>query len=264
VAEIEAELAEAEAAADKAAGIHRLSATQLKMFHCPRAWAAKYLIKIPVYPTPDMLKARLFGSRLHKYAENYSKTGEMPPSEDPAGALLLKGLHLVPAPGSGKLPEHRERFTFGGFSFVVVVDVLSEESIEDYKTSADPKKYGLSAKTLPDDEQAILYAVFFTHHYSPTDDGPRCVAELKWHYFPKRSGQPFTVRYEMGRKEAAEKFRLRVLPAATKMQAMRKAWEQHGSSDINPVRAMNCIPNNPSACDGVGRMCDYAQFCKIY
>lgn len=246
----------------------KISASSLKAAKCLRRWAGRALARIEMPLNADQLKARHFGTRLHGYAEDYVKTGNMPPENDPAGALLLKGLHLLPKPGEGETEENFT-FEFEGVEFTGKIDVkrvnrtTGRTSIEDHKTSADPAKYGETDKSLKKDEQAILYAAA---HFA-TPDITREYVEIAWNYFPKKSGKPFAVRTTLSAEHVDAHMHTDILPRARQMLALKTIWVGHaaaGGDQIDPVRRLNMIPNTPAACDCCGRMCDYAPICKMF
>ncbi len=227
--------------------IFRASPSSVKSYgECQRKWAARALGGVRAQETP----AQAFGTKLHGMAETYLATHEIPDQDTPEGRLFVEGIPFLPKrlllPGE---IEGEIGFNFDGVPWLGYYDwkLFAEKQIGDHKTSADPKKWGLSANQLPDDIQACSYA------YDTGWDVTHC----RWLYYGKTKKNAFPVDAKITRSQA-EKTLKRYTPIALEMQKL---------FDANPalltIDQLNQIPNNPSACGFCGRNCDFAESCTL-
>lgn len=145
--------------------------------------------------------------------------------------------------------EGEVRFVFDGVPWIGYYDwkLFAERQIGDHKSSSDPKRWGLKSVDLPKDIQACTYVY----------DSNWPEANLRWVYYSKKSKNAYPVDATVSRQQAADVIG-KYSPVAKEMQKIYNA---------NPtkltVAQLNEIPNDPNACDGCGRMCDFAQHCQL-
>lgn len=236
--------------------------------NCTRSWAAS---RLGGYRGPETA-ASANGTRLHSYQERYFETGQKPPQTDKMGRLATDGLHLLPPREDVTINEHGFYFQLDGSAFRGYVDFGHSGLRGDHKTSSDPVKYGLNAETLPSDVQAMIYGATGSKHldvkwYKKDEAGveqpltpppePVDELELRWVYYPTRSGQPFAVSVQARPDELLEQFAETWLPHAKEADF----WAENVPE--NPDRIMlNMIPNSPSetAC----RWCGFKAECRLW
>lgn len=228
------------------ARIFRASPSSVKTYgECKRRWAAKALGGIKK-ETP----AQAFGKLLHDMAEKYLLTGEVPDQTTPEGRLMIEGIPFLPK--RRLLPEEVEgeiSFELGGVPWIGYYDwkEFDVRLIGDHKSSADPKKWGLTSDQLPDDLQACMYS--YGSGWPET--------KLKWVYYAKKSKNAYPVEAIVSAEHARQVVESYV-PIAREMQKWFNEYPEQQSID-----ELNRIPCDPSACDYVGRNCDFAESCTL-
>jgi hypothetical protein len=226
--------------------IFRASPSSVKSAgQCWRKWASRALGGISVET-----EAKKFGDNLHAIAEAFLLTRKTPDQTTKEGRLFNEGIPFLPK--RVLRPEEVEgevSFTFDGVPWIGYYDwkLFAEREIGDHKTSADPKKYGLTSPELPKDLQACTYAY----------DSGWPEANLRWLYYSKKSKNAYPVDAKVSRQQATDVIG-KYSPIAQQMQKYFNA---------NPVKLtiaqINEIENDPNACDYVGRMCDFSEHCQI-
>jgi hypothetical protein len=154
-----------------------VSASQIKTFRaCASRWHWEKVGNFTTPPTPAMLR----GTRIHALLENYLVHGTpIPPGDE--GDIARTALPLLPGPGTVARENAEHVFNLGAGVLGVpargVVDFIPQPGeLVDFKTSSDPKRYGLALEELQQDPQAQLYAlqayagrpVSFKHLYLKT------------------------------------------------------------------------------------------------
>lgn len=227
--------------------IFRASPSSVKSYgQCQRKWAARALggVKVP------MSTAQKFGDTLHGMAEVYLLTGTIPDQDTPEGRLFLEGIpHLPKRRLNADEVEGEINFTYDGVPWIGYYDWIERDRqlVGDHKTSSDPKRWGLTAKDLPDDVQACTYA-----WHTGWDQ-----TNLRWLYYSKKSRNAYPVDATVSRAHAEQVLKSHS-PITREMQKL---------FDANPaqltVEQLNQIPNDPQSCDMCGRGCDFAQHCTL-
>ena len=228
--------------------IFRASPSSVKTFQgCIRKWAAKALGGVKKEET----EAQRFGTKLHEYAEKYLLTGDVPDQTTPEGRLMVEGIPFLPR--RRLLPEEVEgeiSFEFGGVPWIGYYDWRENDIhlIGDHKSSADPKKWGLTTKDLPDDIQAGMYA--YGSGWPETS--------LKWVYYGKKTKTAYPVEARITAEHARQVVEAHA-PVAREMQRWFNEYPEPQS-----IHFLNTIPNDPSTCGGCGRNCDFADSCQLF
>lgn len=207
---------------------------------CPRKWAARYVSDIWQRPYKAGVQT---GRALHALAEAYELRGEVPQQHTPISELFVAGLPHMARPGSHWVIEQRIDQIIQGIPFQVKPDWYGPSdaltgapaglrAVKDYKTSVDPKAYGVT--TLEDrehrghivkgklsDAQSLLYAhvlgggedTFFRHLYFEKT-GQVLLLEALEHADPVKRAKA----EERGRKKSSK---VKVLAADAIMPAER-------------------------------------------
>lgn len=234
---------------------YKISASSAKKAKgCLRRWAAD---KFGGY-RGKQIPAMLLGTDTHKCAQEYIQDGTEPDQHTEAGRIFSKGMHLVP---DCDWAEKYFKFEFDGVTFHGYIDfgVDGFDSIRgDHKTSSNPKKYGLTVETLPDDPQGVFYA-----WQAFDEDWLKCTT-LQWIYYPTRSGKPYDVKVTVTREETQRRLRNDWLPTAKRMVATAAIF---GDEKKASPALLNVIPNDPEHCGGCGLIgpfaCDFKD-CDIW
>lgn len=142
-------------------------------YACQRKHAAKYLTNDPRWKEKRKPHFAV-GTALHKLAEAYALHGFVPRDPHPVIDLWINALKHVAAPRSHWAIEQKCEITLGGIPFEITPDWYGPSdvlpaapkgirAINDYKTSKDPKRYGLfsEAKKLADFQTVIYSHVLF-------------------------------------------------------------------------------------------------------
>lgn len=212
---------------------------------CKRRWAAKALGGIKK-ETP----AQAFGTKLHGYAEAYLQFGTVPDQMTPEGRLMVEGIPFLP---KRRLAEDEVEgeisFELGGVQWIGYYDWRENDVrlIGDHKSSADPKKWGLTSDQLQDDLQACMYS--FGTGWDET--------RLKWVYYAKKSKTAYPVEATVTHAQALRVMEKHV-PIAQEMQRWFNEYPEQQSID-----ELNAIPCNPAACGYTGRNCDFSEHCTL-
>ena len=227
--------------------IFRASPSSVKNFKgCIRRWASRALGHLKVPETP----AQAFGVKLHGFAEAYLQFGEVPDQTTPEGRLMVEGIPFLPKRRlTADEVEGELRYDFGGVPWLGYYDWKEPEFqlIGDHKSTSDPVKWGLTAKDLPNDLQACMYA------YGSGWDETR----LKWLYYAKKAKNAFPVEATVTRAQAEAVLEKHV-PIAREMQR----WFNENPETLS-IDSLNKIPCDSSSCDHVGRNCDFAEHCTL-
>ena len=189
---------------------HRVSASQIKTWKmCPRKWGFKY---IEVLEDPPG-KAAILGTKVHEQLEWWLQAGSIN-STLPEGKIAKAATKHLPGPSYQNQVEREIIFDRAGVTFRGFVDLIDPTEkrgplIYDHKTSSDPKRWGLTPETLPEDPQAIIYAIWGLEEFGLDS------VELQWTYLKTRGAPEATeVRARISKDEAEAKFDSIVRPAA--------------------------------------------------
>jgi hypothetical protein len=237
-------------------GVAKFSPSALKTFkQCPRKWAASRFSGLPRVESA----AQEDGTTLHTFAEAFLKDGTIPDQTHPMGRLMIEGIPHLPRPGTAET-EHYFTRTIDGICFHGYIDFLVRLPvlIGDHKSSSDPQKWGLDAVSIFEDEQVNVYG-FEVLEQEDCDEG-----EIRWVYYDKRRKRSYPVSVRLRRAEALEWIRKNLVPRAREMLVIREAIENEITNGADRIETVNAIANAPKTCDGVGRMCDFGQYCHIY
>lgn len=219
---------------------------------CPRQWAARYCAKIEV-PFPE--GPRAFGTRYHAIAEAWLLSETVPDQTTPEGRLFTASIPYLPRPrtcraeGKSKADDASEpvRVAYDGVTIwgYVDFDFRAARLFGDHKTFGPPGRYNLNTRTLPEDVQFLAYSEAFLEAWPEASE-----IRGRWNYANKSTRVVTPV--EAVAKRAPQ--RLAVLQnTLDAVRAIKDTW----TGDINDVPAV------PAVCQGVGRNCDYAKWCKI-
>ncbi len=175
---------------------------------------------------------------------------EPPDQTTKEGRLFNEGIPFLPK--RKLLPTEIEgevSFTLEGVPWIGYYDwkLFAERQIGDHKTSSDPKRWGLTADKLPTNLQACTYVY----------DSGWPEANLRWLYYGKKSKSAYPVDALVTREQATT-----VLSKFVSVTKEMQKWFNENPEKLT-VDQLNEIPNNPDACDGVGRMCDFGEHCLI-
>src|SRR5690606_28311493 len=127
-----------------------------------------------------------FGTKYHTIAEQYLTNGGTPDQSCAQGRLFTECVPLLPKPGTVDVERHVEveyrGHTFHGYlDFSRKRDRLNLALAGDHKTCSGPQ-WALTAETLPDDEQGIMYPWLL---FQAGDAKGEC--ELHWQYADKKT-----------------------------------------------------------------------------
>lgn len=247
----------------------KISPTAVKSYNgCKRKAFFRSIAKLPREQSP----AAAEGTELHAHAEAWLRDGTPPDQTTKMGRLMLEGIPHLPAPNprlreEGKpqlLIEKELRFTFEGFEFIGFADVIVPPfeaeplTVMDHKSSSDPKRWGVTAAALPKDEQGIIYGYGGLQLFPEEQD-----VSLEWVYYGKRDKRCYPVSANLSRQQATDRMGTQIVPVARALNQWRTEFD--GKTTIELVEIANQeIPNDPNACGGIGRNCDYVESCQIY
>lgn len=255
---------------------------------CLRKWAAsgRYLnVDAAEWPREQIVGGKV-GTELHMHMENYGKHGRMPARMDPVAALFVDALPHLPKPEHYWLIEDTVEFTAGGLPFLFKPDwygpgewlpgaVPGYPALLDFKTSVDPKRYGVHTEADKlDDVQTLTnsYALMpqggtFNHLYlrktgqilagealEITDPIKR---ERKERQAAKQPATPRTIPTPIALRGAdiVEQFHRVVMPVAQQVFAIRR---KANGRRINPLD----LPPTPGHCDEYGG-CPHKSRCNL-
>jgi len=221
---------------------------------CVAKWAFIAIAKYPREETP----ATKFGKKGHGFAENYLKFGITPDQTCKEGRTLIKGLHLLPKPGT-VLVEEPFAFRFGGVLWDGYKDwqLPHRPLVGDHKFIADTNRFALSESELLNDHQAMIYGM----HECIKFRSLQC--ELDWVWYPKSKGE--IKRTYLGNvpyvhcRDHVEK----MLPLAQYMVATRALFRKHqhlGQKFLTDAINMY-LPKNRAACFDYSRQCPHIEYC---
>ena len=232
-----------------------LSATQITTAKdCLRKFAFHYFTDLP---RPEAGPGAELGAKIHKVAEDYLKNGTAPDRDTPEGEIFIGGLPWLPPPGSGGV-EGRIDIEISHIPFTGFVDLCTRGGILprwqfgpcpvvlDHKTSSDPKKWGLTAETLPFDVQALIYGFYAVSKTERSEIG------FRWLYY-KTKGRPLVYPTDtvLAQDIIFKNFESEVWPTAELI---------HGLWQTKP--APNTLEASPEACSKYGG-CPYIGVCKL-
>lgn len=191
---------------------------------------------------------------MHDAQEKFNKTGVSPPEESRVGTLFRAALPYIPLPGRGK-SEGRREITIAGHKYTVLLDWYGSSehlpeappglpAVLDFKTSKDPKAYGVGfAKPPLTDPQVVLYSAF-----ALVGSGAQEVYG-RWLYLhtvnKSKIAFPFDFQYSKG--EVEDAFGEVIYPASNLLKKLKK--ERPDPNSVAP---------NPLACNDYNKLCWYA------
>ena len=226
--------------------IWRVSASQIKTWKdCPRKWGFKYIDGLEDPPG----KAAELGSAVHKDLEWYLQAGSID-SRTESGRIAVAAKKVLPGPSYRLEVEREILFDLEGVTyrgFIDLIDPDGEEgpTIYDHKTSSDPKRWGLTEETLPNDVQALIYATWGILEWNLDN------VALQWSYLKTRGQAEATaVRAKISKDDALQKIREKIRPSALAIVEASSCAES----------AMELDPN-PAACSKFGG-CPFSDVCE--
>lgn len=214
---------------------------------CPRKWAWDDIERIP---RSGSNHAAWFGTAVHAQIERWLRDAIPFDLTTEAGECALACLHLLPKPRTpGMLVENPFTMWWKDIKFQGTKDLEFVEgerpTVWDHKTSSAPKRWGLTTETLPENIQAVLYAV----QAMVRSGSDSC--DLVWNYLTsKRPYKAYLVRVTVTR-ESVQPTLKRITELASEMVLIRNTG----------LRALD-LPFNPSACEAYGG-CPYRELCNL-
>ncbi len=209
---------------------------------CRRKRWYRQVAKIHRPPHPS---AQL-GSDVHRLLERYLIGAGEIDSATKAGAIAIKGLHLLPAPPQAyvELAPMFPRTDAYGYHGKIDLFYPYPLTVIDHKTSSNPRRYGLTPESLPKDPQAIVYS-WLAMRLIPN----ATIVNLQWNYFPTRKGKPYPVRVQMQRNY---------------VECALKKIDVTAEEIIRDNRITDAeqVPGDISACGAYGG-CGYADICSV-
>lgn len=196
------------------------SPTQIKEYMlCERKWWLHYVHGVP----QPMSEAAALGDRVHKVLETYYLRGEI---DGGARELELAAMALPFLPPRSQFthpelklltPTPSRQWWYQARGDLLDFDALV---VHDYKTSKNPRKYGLDEIALPRDVQGVLLgagAMTYMNCDSVT---------LQWTYIPTANrGQAYPVRAKVTRDELEPRL-VRIDQTVAKLRAARAIANQ--------------------------------------
>ena len=219
---------------------------------CPMRWGLDRLAGLPPEPSTPSQED---GTLLHKYAENWLREGIAPP-DDKMGRLFLQGIPYLPEPGTERMFIEREfvfevnYIPYHGFADFGV-DNGDHVLIGDHKTSSNAKRYGLTAGTLPDDWQGMIYAVGGMLEF----EVPAAVD--RWVYYCKKTRDAWPVEADFELHSAIDKLVLDIEPHAREMMQARDAVTEETIQNVLQLD-LRC---NTNACWAYNKACRHMGHC---
>lgn len=240
-----------------------VSASQIDTFRdCERKWGWRYLDGIKTDPHPSAV----LGTEVHGIAEQYQLKGTYPDRLTKAGDLFISGLPFMGPPGTGQV-EGEFDMIIDGVRYRGFIDFRGKgipgfdperRVVRDYKTSKDPKKYGLfltnkdyahlgSTKAIfLNNPQAVLYG---TYDVIQADDVDSALSWLYMRTEGRAKAEP--VNQIVTRGELEEVFEPVVHNNGKRIVHLK----------MNPVPTLELEPN-PEACNKYGG-CPYKDRCNL-
>lgn len=232
---------------------------------CLRQWAFRYCCNLPQIDAEHFQ----FGKRLHKHAEQWLDDGTAPPTETKEGRLFFEGIPHLPRPGEAETELHvaiwldAELNVLGAligegplpdapYVFFGYIDFLDGPILGDHKTFGNPR-WVLTPEELEQDEAAVIYSAAVAEGRSEPE------ILLKWVYYSKQRPKAFPIEGLISREDSLIKLKT-LAPDLDEMQAIRAMFKDGEDA----IATANEVPNTPSACDSVGRYCDYWHHCRIF
>ena len=234
----------------------RASPSALKDFaKCPRKWAFRRFLNLPRVDQPWFRDGR----ELDEISELYLLSGERPAwGASKMGDLFYAGVPFLPPPGEAitqlnvtwKIDGHE----IAGRPDFVHYDVQAGELLLGDIKSYGNKSYNLTTTTLRVDEQFVGYGGGLCDLFDVE------WIRGRWVYHDKKAAKPkaYPVEVRESRKDLTATARKKFLPVLDAMDLICQS-PPTTAAEINAQ-----IPNDPTACDGCGRMCDYATQCNLY
>lgn len=233
-----------------------ISASQISKFDvedkpttaCQRRYAFQYIMG---FPDPAGAAAEL-GGQVHAHLENFVSKGiPIPPGR--AGRIAFSAMKFAKEVLTRQDVEVERKFehTEDGVTYLGYVDVAWTHPagfpvVRDWKTSSDPKAYGLTTGTMMVDPQAVLYArQALVRHQAD-------VVMLDWIYMTTKSPtQPaYSVRAQFPKVEVDEAW-TRVHALGQAIAKLKADTELH-ANDLQP---------NWKACSAYGKPCPFIDQC---
>lgn len=234
-----------------------ISASQISKFDvedkpttaCQRRYAFQYIMG---FPDPAGAAAEL-GGKVHAHLENFVAKGiPIPPGQ--AGRIAFTALDYAKEAMRHKNVEVERKFEHveDGVTYLGYVDVswmhpAGFPVVRDWKTSSNPRAYGLTVDTMMKDPQAVLYA-----HQALERHGTDKVM-LDWIYMTTRGPlQPaYSVRAQFDRKTVDAAWnRVHVLGQA--LDSLKRDTDLHA----------NRLEPNWRACGAYGKPCPFIDQCE--
>jgi hypothetical protein len=170
---------------------------------CERKWYYRVILREPREETA----AAKLGTDTHAELERHFRGSPLAIGTLP-GELAASALGLLPSAHEGLLIEERlllprDGGTFCYYGLADLID-LSTQTIYDYKTSKNPRAYGLTVETLPFDTQSVIYSAAGQARWQWQ------TANLQWTYIPTVSGKgkPYPVKGALSRQDVAQRLPL--------------------------------------------------------
>jgi hypothetical protein len=235
----------------------------LAMRACPRAWAAKNLLRLP---DPKNQYAQE-GIDFHAACEAYLRTGSFDfdqRTRSPEGEWSSRRIAVGPESHLGKLAkaavafapvgalaEMNQAFDLFGRSTTCHIDVLWPDWSEfgDWKSSSGYRE--LSKNTLPNDMQANFQAFGMMQ-----GSGQRSMKGA-WVYANKKTYRARAVLGEFSRADCEDFLRREALPAIQLIELFRELHDQGKLTELKQV------PHDLTACEGTGKFCNYLGHCRF-
>lgn len=159
-----------------------ISASQESTFdQCERKWGLNKIAGIEE-PTKESQKV---GTECHSTLENWLMNGVPPKRDTKAGAIVLPGIKYLPPIKTGECEmkfERDEKSPLGvDYTFLGYIDWIGKIDgvpyVLDHKTTKNIKAFALTEKTLPENIQALLYAMIGLDKFDCDEIG------LRWVYY---------------------------------------------------------------------------------
>jgi hypothetical protein len=186
------------------------------------------------------------------------KYGIAPDQTRREGRWLMRGIHLLPRPGTVWV-ERAFAFRFDGINWGGYKDFEHpyEPYTGDHKFISDTNKYSLDRKGLLDNNQGMLYALDSCIKYQST------LAALDWIWYPKNAGPvKRTLIREISIDRCASHVHREMTPTATMMTQYRHYVRSIFRPDVDLVALVNRETYaNKGACFDYHTTCPYIGVC---
>ena len=218
-----------------------VSASQWETFQlCQRMWGYVYLEGL----RGASGTGAALGSATHAVLEAWGITGSWAGEGKPldlarsASPLLSRREDLTGI-------ERYFYFTVDGVVYRGYKDFEERGLFGDYKTSKDPKKYGMTPEALLTNAQALIYAREHFHAF-PEED----LATARWIYIPTVRGKPYAISAIFTKSYTVAKFTEKITPVSLRILDARKQYTRADQ-----------LPTNLQACHMFGG-CTHAAYCE--